>query len=94
MKQGHFHFHTGAVARSKGHSAVAASAYQSGQKMAHEQQAVAHREFYVDAPAPFTVSYDHRHDLKEGLLSDRLRSDFANQGIAFSKDATVEKKKW
>ena len=93
MQQGHFHVHAGPVSRAQGHSAVAAAAYQSGQKFTHKQQLVSHREYYVDAPTPFTVSYDHRHELRAGHIPDGLRDEFANGGIALTKEATVEKRK-
>ena len=47
----------------------------------------------MDAPTPFTVSYDHRHDLRAGRLSEGLQHAFADNGIALSENTTIEKKK-
>lgn len=79
MKQGHFHAHIKAVSRTKGYSAVAAAAYQSGQSLTHEKQ----RQFSVDL--------DHRKHLNKGVVSDVLRQEFAARGIMLSEQAAARK---
>ena len=64
MADGHFHLHTAAVSRGKGHSAVAAAAYQAGQDLEHEQQRC------------FAIGLEHRKELGKGLISEELRRAF------------------
>lgn len=79
MTRGHFHLHTGAVQRAKGHSAVAAAAYQAGQSLLHQQQ------------RRFSLPIDHRKSLNKGALSSDLRQAFAANGIELSEQATAQK---
>ncbi len=64
MADGHFHLHTAAVSRGKGHSAVAAAAYQAGQDLEHEQQRC------------FAIGLEHRKELGKGVISEELRQAF------------------
>jgi MobA/MobL family len=79
VKQGHFHLHTQPVSRTRGHSAVAAAAYQSGQNLTHEQQ------------QQCTVSLDHRKQLNKGRVSGELRDELGAAGIELSEKATAQK---
>lgn len=95
MQQGHFHVHTSRVRRAQGHSAVAASAYQSGQQLTHEGQRHA------------SIAGVHRKDLNKGIVSEALREALVDlpkeiidpakriarlpEGIALSDAATIEK---
>ena len=81
MKEGHFHFHTTHVSRSKGGSSVAAAAYQSNQNLTHEQQKAA------------SVDITHRKQLNKGIVTDDLRNELKEKGVNVSSDATAEKGK-
>lgn len=61
---GHYHLHTAAVSRGKGHSAVAAAAYQAGQSLKHEGQRC------------FAVGLEHRKTLSKETISQELRAAF------------------
>ncbi len=79
MRNGHFHLHSRAVYRSNGHSAVAASAYQANESLAHEKKNRG------------SVSLDHRKDLNKGRISEGLRSELEGMGIALSSAAVATK---
>lgn len=64
MAEGHFHFYSAPVSRAKGHSAVAAAAYQANQDLTHEGQRC------------FAVDLAHRNALGRGKVTDALRAQF------------------
>lgn len=79
MRHGHFHLHSRAVYRTSGHSAVAASAYQANEVLAHEKKNRG------------SVSLDFRKELNKGRISDGLRAALNDLGIALSDAATASK---
>ena len=94
VRQGHFHFHAGSVSRAKGYSSVKVAAYQSGQKLTHEQQLVSHRALRIEGQdVAFNAPYISRHELRRGVISEDLRNAFAEQGITLSEAATGKTKK-
>ncbi len=90
MKQGHFHVRIKAVSRTKGYSAVAAAAYQSGQNLTHEKQ----RQFSVDLGYEKEKGYvttDYRKKLNKGIVSETLREEFAANGVTLGEQVTARK---
>ena len=79
MRHGHFHLHSRAVYRSNGHSAVAASAYQANEVLAHEKKNRG------------SVSLDFRKELNKGRISQGLRVALVALGITLSDAATATK---
>ncbi len=79
VRQGHYHLHTEPVSRMKGHSSVAAAAYQSKQSLAHNQQLQG------------SVSLDHRKQLNKGHVTAGLREELNAAGIQLSDKATAQK---
>ncbi len=88
VKQGHFHAHIKSVSRSKGYSAVAAAAYQSGQDLVHEKQ----KQFSLNLGYENGgVTTDYRKKLNKGIVSDTLREQFAANGVTLTEQATAQK---
>ncbi len=76
MSDGHFHFHSAPVSRAKGHSAVAAAAYQSNQDLTHREQRC------------FAIDLAHRNALGRGIISEALRAQFTEARL-FMLDAAM-----
>ena len=76
MSDGHFHFHSAPVSRAKGHSAVAAAAYQANQDLTHEGQRCV------------SVDLSHRNALGRGVISTALRAQFREARL-FELDADL-----
>lgn len=90
VKQGHFHAHIKSVSRSKGYSAVAAAAYQSGQDLIHEKQHLFSVDLGYDKDKG-GVTADHRKRLNKGIVTDDLRREFAAGGVTLHEGATAQK---
>lgn len=73
MTEGHFHFHSAPVSRAKGHSAVAAAAYQANQDLVHQGQRC------------FAIDLVHRNALGRGQVTDALRAQF-RESVLFELD--------
>lgn len=79
MRDAHFHLRTAPVSRSRGHSAVAAAAYQANQQLTHHGQ------------RQFSISIEHRKLLNKGVITDTLQQELSASGITLSNHATAEK---
>jgi hypothetical protein len=90
VKQGHFHAHIKTVSRSKGYSAVAAAAYQSGQDLVHEKQRIFSVDLGYDKDKG-GVTADHRKKLNKGIITEDLRKEFAAGGVTLGEDVTARK---
>lgn len=90
LKQGHFHAHIKSVSRSKGYSAVAAAAYQSGQDLTHQKQHLFSVDLGYDKDRG-GVTADHRKKLNKGVITDTLRQEFAAGGITLGAGAAAHK---
>lgn len=76
MSDGHYHFYSAPVSRAKGHSAVAAAAYQANQDLTHQGQRC------------FAVDLAHRNGLNRGKITDALRAQFQEARL-FVLDGTL-----